>query len=919
MPSFSNTMRFTGFSGIDTDSMVRQIMQAESMRLHTMQRQRQRLQWQQQDLRGVTSSLLAFQNRFLSMSGSDAIHASGNMSGRTATVNGPGVTASANNTARPGSWRLDTHAVADNARITGAPVDTNITANARLNLANVGVDDTIRISVNNGASREINIGQMAQQARDGGGTTAEQQARFLEDLNTKLGEEFGTTTVGTRAAVYGDTAYDPNAETQVQVPNVVNRVEASLIDGRMSFTTNGTNSMTLTTGHGSGLLNLGGIASGSTNSLATTTSLSQFLGSSFFNQAGQATININGTNVNLQSDMTIAEMMEAVNSNTDATMSFNALNSTFSITSATTGSQARVELGGDATTVAFANRIGITDIEADRPAQPAQQARADGANLRNQIHATGGFSLAAILEDTVTDLTVNPPILDGPHAMLNITMQNRDGSPGFTGGNINLTIIASESADNDDFIERTNAELARMFGRDADGNNNVFARIDDDGNLVFDSTEARRINVSSGASLETSQRLGFGNSLAGSGLNNNLKNLETVNARDFFGDEFFGTDDDGEPLQSALITINGTNINITDSMSLDDVFRLINTTPGGAQASIDPVTGQFSITSRGTGNNATVTFGDNDATNAFLDRLGIEERGTIRGTDATEAGGGGATARGENARVTLTGPDGQAVDIERETNEFNLGSEIGLNFSVNSAAVGETVVIEVATNNERTREVITNFVEEYNALVRELSELRNTARPRGSNNQVFDPLLDHERAEMSDSEIRQWEERAREGMLHRSQEIEFALTQMRRAMHEGIEVDGRRMHLFEFGITMETSGNVATLSLDEDRMEAAIREMPGDTVLSFFGGLQSNLNEAINRSEERIRSVAGTSNIEVNTTIFNQIRDIDRRVGSMEDRLRIREQALFSMFGRLEAAIMRSDTQMEMLWQMSGM
>lgn len=66
---FSTRNRITGFSGFDVDTTVRQLIHAESSRLHRMQRTHISTTWRQEALRGVNTSFRNFQNRFLNLAG----------------------------------------------------------------------------------------------------------------------------------------------------------------------------------------------------------------------------------------------------------------------------------------------------------------------------------------------------------------------------------------------------------------------------------------------------------------------------------------------------------------------------------------------------------------------------------------------------------------------------------------------------------------------------------------------------------------------------------------------------------------------------------------------------------------------------------------------------------------------------------
>ncbi len=66
--SYSNVMRFTGMSGIDTESMVKQMMKAEGMKLDRLKVRRELTSWRQTAYRESADKLSKFQNQFLSFS-----------------------------------------------------------------------------------------------------------------------------------------------------------------------------------------------------------------------------------------------------------------------------------------------------------------------------------------------------------------------------------------------------------------------------------------------------------------------------------------------------------------------------------------------------------------------------------------------------------------------------------------------------------------------------------------------------------------------------------------------------------------------------------------------------------------------------------------------------------------------------------
>ena len=70
---YTNTMRFTGLSGIDTEMMVRQLMRAESAKYDKLKKKNVMIEWKQDAYRNVALSLNTFQNTFLSLTSQNSL------------------------------------------------------------------------------------------------------------------------------------------------------------------------------------------------------------------------------------------------------------------------------------------------------------------------------------------------------------------------------------------------------------------------------------------------------------------------------------------------------------------------------------------------------------------------------------------------------------------------------------------------------------------------------------------------------------------------------------------------------------------------------------------------------------------------------------------------------------------------------
>lgn len=127
---FSNRMRVTGFSGMDTHGMVEQIMRAESVRHTNLMRRATLTQWRMASFRGVSNNIGAFQTGFLSIGNNpNSIRMQGNFRATGANIVGENthnVRVSANASAQRGRHNFRVESLAQTARVTGTqPVTAN--------------------------------------------------------------------------------------------------------------------------------------------------------------------------------------------------------------------------------------------------------------------------------------------------------------------------------------------------------------------------------------------------------------------------------------------------------------------------------------------------------------------------------------------------------------------------------------------------------------------------------------------------------------------------------------------------------------------------------------------------------------------------------------------------------------------------
>src|SRR5690606_9679635 len=90
----------------------------------------------------------------------------------------------------------------------------------------------------------------------------------------------------------------------------------------------------------------------------------------------------------------------------------------------------------------------------------------------------------------------------------------------------------------------------------------------------------------------------------------------------------------------------------------------------------------------------------------------------------------------------------------------------------------------------------------------------------------FAPLTQEQRDEMSEDEIKRWEERARSGMLRSDQLLGSVLSNLRSALSKAVEglPGGDLKHLSQIGITTGAWSEQGKLYIDEAKLKDAIAE-----------------------------------------------------------------------------------------------
>lgn len=344
------------------------------------------------------------------------------------------------------------------------------------------------------------------------------------------------------------------------------------------------------------------------------------------------------------------------------------------------------------------------------------------------------------------------------------------------------------------------------------------------------------------------------------------------------------------------ITAGGkeTVIDVDDNTTISDVLNKLK--EAGLNASFDEKWQRLNISSKESGTNSNFTIEASGAGVDALKSLGLESK-----MDA----GNKIEARGEDAVIWLNGSK-----YENSTNSFEIN---GLTITALAANPGEEITITTEQDTDGIYDMVKNFLKEYNALINEMSKLYNADAAKG-----YEPLTDEEKDAMSDKEVEKWEKKVKDSILRRDENISSVSSGLRGIMSQGVDVGGKTMHLFDFGIDMLSyfeasederyayhidgdSDDGYTMNKD-DKLKSMIKNDP-DTVISFFTGLSRNLYEKMTDMSKSVNGYRSFGSFYDDKKMKSDYDDYTSKIREMEAKVNAYEDKWYKKFSKMETAL----------------
>lgn len=367
----------------------------------------------------------------------------------------------------------------------------------------------------------------------------------------------------------------------------------------------------------------------------------------------------------------------------------------------------------------------------------------------------------------------------------------------------------------------------------------------------------------------------------------------------------FGSDQTGTSVFKVKIT-NGSlskEIDVDPNKSIYEFVSSINNAGVNVKANYDATLDRFFLYTADTGAAASIDF-----TGSSAEGMNFLANDLLINT---------APQTGANAVIKLDG-----VDLTPASNNVTIS---GVNYLLKNSGNAK---VSVVSDTDKAVANVKAFVEAYNnALGKINSELgENLYRD-------YLPLTNEQKADMSESQVKDWESNAKSGLLRHDSVLSNAVYKIRNDLSAVVSgVSGKYNSAAAIGITTGDYTEGGKLYLNEEALRKALAE-DADAVYKVFGtsgstagtkGIAVRLNDTLKTVMDSLSKKAGVPSLSGTSTIYDQS-EMGRQIGNyatqlstMDYRLQQTEDRYYRQFDAMEAALSRMNQQSSWLASQLG-
>lgn len=353
-------------------------------------------------------------------------------------------------------------------------------------------------------------------------------------------------------------------------------------------------------------------------------------------------------------------------------------------------------------------------------------------------------------------------------------------------------------------------------------------------------------------------------------------------------------------------TVNGKTFSFDADTKISEMMQKVNGDGDvNVKMSYSEITDSFTFRSAATGAASEVRLGKSEGSSAF-------------GENSFFAIDDGAAARGTDASITFETSSGTET-ITQTGNEFTLdGVTYTIKEDFDAAADGGNISFGVTQDTGAVIDKVKEFVTEYNKIVETLNGYIHEEKEYD-----FAILTEAERKDLSEEDLKLYDEKAKSGILRNDGYISGLLSGMRSALYEKVGDTG--LSAADIGLTTGAWDKQGQIQLDEAKLKSALEKNPG-VVGEVLAGTSSSQDTATARTENGLMTrfyndiTKYQSNMRttvlagVNKDINNFNTKIDDQLAKMYEK----QEKYYLQFAQMESIMSKYSSQSSYFTQLLG-
>lgn len=391
-------------------------------------------------------------------------------------------------------------------------------------------------------------------------------------------------------------------------------------------------------------------------------------------------------------------------------------------------------------------------------------------------------------------------------------------------------------------------------------------------------------------------------------------------------------DMDGKLLADQSFKINGKDVALTAGDTMDTIMAKISRS-SDVSAFFDTATRKVSLIAKNTG---MMDYKNSDGSITKVDSIRLEPAGgflenVLKLKQFSTGDPGDPVAippippdpnkdstnqatKAQVAQVTING-----LETTRDSNTFTVN---GVEITLLKPSSGSPSTLTMSPDADKLVDTVKSFINDYNEMLKTLNGVVNETRYRD-----YQPLTDAQKKDMTETQIEQWEKKAKSGLLYNDSILSGAVQDMRNSIISTVNTGstGPYQTLSSIGITTGTYQENGKLYLDEAKLRKAIAADP-DVVKNLFTpkmesadgkkklGVAEQMYQSLNTVQKSIMDKIGYSSLEDSSSqddsiIGKQIYDLSKQIKTGEDRMKDLEDRYYKQFTAMETAINNANAQ----------